>query len=930
MRGAWGWPVTSGVLGREAELAALSGFVDRLRGGPAALVLAGEAGAGKTTLLRAGAELAAAGGFTVVQTAPVRSELPLAFAGLADLLQAHLEPAIGELPGPQARALRVALLLEEAGGHPPEPRVIAAGFRSAVTVLARAGPVLLVIDDVQWLDAPTQAAVGFAVRRLADEPVGLLCAQRTSRPGEDLPLELAAGRPGAEVVPVGGLSLGALHRLLRQRLGTAFAHPTLRRIEGASGGNPFIALETGRALVRRGGSVAPHAALPVPDTLNGLVAERLRELPRAVLDALQLAAVMPDAPLDQYLAAGVCGAELDAAVLAGVLEPDGGRLRFAHPLLAAAVGGAIPPARYRELHARAASVVQRPEEQARHRALAAAGPSAGVAAELAAAASSAAARGAPATAAELFGLAASLTPENHLADARRRRLDQARQLVFAGETRAATASLEELVASMPPGPGRAEALSQLGWLRKDDSGTAATALLEQALAEAGDDPARTAGIHCALADTWSERGDQIRSLAEAHQALADAERADDAAVLAYSLAIVVLQGFVCGAAVDERRLERALRLERIVGGRAFLRTVPPSWVAGYCHLVAGRLEEAEEELGRVLAWADAEGVELFRASALLRLSQLAGNRGELRKAAELAAQGLENAEQRDLPQFVTALLYGCAQAALHLGQPEAVRDLSKQGLEMARRAGDRPYTIYHQALPGSLDLVLGDYPAAAARLRPLAAQWREMGVPLGPAICFVPDLAEALIATGQLEEAGTIVAEMAHDARSPLAVAITARCRGALAAARGEPAAALAGLTEALRLLGQVSQQPLQRARTLLVLGVVQRRLKQRAAARATVTEAIGIFDGIGAPLWAARARAELARISGRAAGATNLTVTERRVAELVARGMSNREVAAELFVTVRAVESTLTKAYAKLGIQSRTHLAARLHQGGF
>jgi predicted ATPase len=146
--------VTSEVLGRQAELATLDAFLGRLPEGPAALVLAGAAGAGKTTLLRAGAELAAARGFTVVQTLPARSELPLAFAGLADLLEQHLEPVIGELAAPQARALRVALLLEEAPPQPPEPRVIAAGFRSAVGVLARTAPVLLVIDDVQWLDRP--------------------------------------------------------------------------------------------------------------------------------------------------------------------------------------------------------------------------------------------------------------------------------------------------------------------------------------------------------------------------------------------------------------------------------------------------------------------------------------------------------------------------------------------------------------------------------------------------------------------------------------------------------------------------------------------------------------------------------------------------------------------------------------------------------
>jgi hypothetical protein len=148
------------VLGREAELAALGAFLDRLPDGPGALVLAGPAGAGKTTLLRAGAEFAAGRGFTVVQTLPARSELQLAFTGLADLLGQHLESVLEELPAPQARALQVALLLAEA------PRVIAAGFRSAVGALARAALVLLVIDDVQWLDRPSQAAVGFTVRRL--------------------------------------------------------------------------------------------------------------------------------------------------------------------------------------------------------------------------------------------------------------------------------------------------------------------------------------------------------------------------------------------------------------------------------------------------------------------------------------------------------------------------------------------------------------------------------------------------------------------------------------------------------------------------------------------------------------------------------------------------------------------------------------------
>jgi DNA-binding NarL/FixJ family response regulator len=137
------------------------------------------------------------------------------------------------------------------------------------------------------------------------------------------------------------------------------------------------------------------------------------------------------------------------------------------------------------------------------------------------------------------------------------------------------------------------------------------------------------------------------------------------------------------------------------------------------------------------------------------------------------------------------------------------------------------------------------------------------------------------------------------------------------------------GLAAALRYHDQVSPMPVERGRTLLSLGGVQRRRKQWGAARTTLAEAHRLFQGASARLWADRAQAEQARVSGRTPGPRGLTETEQRVTELVAQGLSNRQVAAELFVTVRAVESTLTKAYAKLGIQSRTQLAARLHQSG-
>jgi DNA-binding CsgD family transcriptional regulator len=549
-----------------------------------------------------------------------------------------------------------------------------------------------------------------------------------------------------------------------------------------------------------------------------------------------------------------------------------------------------------------------------------------VAAELDDAARSAAGRGAPASAAELFGLAASLTPEDHPADACRRRLAAARQLAVAGETRAAVTTLEQLIAAVPPGPQRARALSQLATLREDDLATAAD-LLGRALTESGDDPALAAEIHLGLSAIWlSHESSQQLARTEARKALGDAEPSGDPAMIAASLVQVFFCDLVCGAEVGEHELHRALELERTVGSASM--QTSPAGVAGIWHFTQGRLDEAEAVLRGQLTRAETYGAEYSRADILTRLSLVAGQRADAGQAAELAAAGLEIAELLDLPRLMRALLLAAGRAALQLGQAELVRDLARRGIEAARRSGEPPYVALHEGLLGSLDLALGDNGAAAARFRPLLGTllgWGQRPTTQG----VLPEAAEALIGAGDLDEADALLSELECGLASPVTAALTARCRGALAAARGDLDAAVLELTEALRLQDLMSEQPLERGRTLLVLGGVQRRMKQRAAARATLSEAARIFDRISAPLWAARARAELARVSGRAPGPVDFTVTEQRVTELVARGLSNREVAAELFVTVRAVESTLTKAYAKLGVRSRTELAARLHQAG-
>jgi DNA-binding CsgD family transcriptional regulator len=911
------------VFGRDAELTVLAAFLRGLPGGPGALVLSGPAGAGKTTLLRAAVAEATALGMTVLATQPAGSDVRLAFTGLSDLLGPELDGLLPRLPPPQRRALSVALQIQDAPGRPPEPHTIAVAVRTALAALAAVAPVLVAVDDVQWLDPPSRSAVSFALRRLVAEPVGLLGALRAASGEPELPLELNRARLPAELVPLGGLSPGALHRMLRSRLGVSFSHPTLSRIEAESAGNPFIALEIGRVLARRGVTRLAGRDLPIPDTLAGLVDARLADLPAGPRAALELVAVLPGAPPDRYLAAGLPGADLDHAVTAGVLEESEGRLVFTHPLLASAVAGAIPPARRRALHAAAAASATGLEERARHRALAAAGPDAAAADELAGAGAAAAARGAPATAAELLELSAGLTPAGQPGRIRGRLLAAAGHLVQAGETRAAAAVLSGLASTAEPGPDRAAALSELAWNLEDDLGESLR-LLDLALAEAGPDPLLRARISFYRSDFLAMRGDMAAATVAVGQAAAAAEQSGDQALLAASLAQTYLYSVMSGAEADGTQLDRALAIER--SGPALVMLTPPSEVAGLCWTLTGRLADAGRALRRGLARAQAEGTEYWQADILLRLSLLAGRRGDLAAAAELAEASLEVAEQLDLSQLTSAALYACGWAALLAGRVEQVRGCAERGLRLSRQVGDRAYLTGHEALLGSLSLTLGDAAGAADRLVPLCDELPGVGYRLATQF-LLPDAAEAAIGAGRPGEARALLGRAGSVARDPVFGALVARGQGILAAAEGRPGDAVAELSRALELHDAVDPMPVEQARTQLMLGGVQRRLKQRRAARETLTAARDAFETAGAPLWAARARAELARVSGRAPAAGGLTETERRVAELIAAGLTNREVAAELFVTVRAVESTLTKLYAKLGVRSRTQLAGRLRE---
>jgi DNA-binding CsgD family transcriptional regulator len=228
---------------------------------------------------------------------------------------------------------------------------------------------------------------------------------------------------------------------------------------------------------------------------------------------------------------------------------------------------------------------------------------------------------------------------------------------------------------------------------------------------------------------------------------------------------------------------------------------------------------------------------------------------------------------------------------------------------------------------GFVELSRGDATAALEHLDRLPGEVASIGIGEPGLFPFHGDLLEALISASRHDEAAAWVSawtELGHRIDRPRLLCVCTRARAMLASARDEHAAALGELDGALVLHDRLGD-PFERGRTLLVLGGVRRRLGQRRAARDVLQEAVALFDDVGAATWAARARTELGRISGRRREGTDaLTPTEDQVAQLVAEGRTNREVAEELFISVRTVESNLTRIYAKLGVRSRTELASR------
>jgi DNA-binding CsgD family transcriptional regulator len=896
------------VVGREVELDTVESFLDGA-GRPTVVAIVGEPGIGKSTVWAECVARARSRDASILEARPAESEAKLSFAGLADLLSSVPVAVLDAIPAVQRQALEVALLRAQAA-RPPDRRLLGTALLSVVRVLAAERGVVLAIDDFQWLDPPSAAAVEFALRRLPGEPVRTFVAVRAGEAGQARLSGLE--HDGALIrLELGPLSVASLHRILSMQLGHAFPRPTLVRIGQASGGNPLYALEIGRLL----GRDVNAARIPVPESLQSLVTSRARSLPRRTQEALLRSAALAHPDLSLVDARALAPAEEAGLVRVRADE----RIEFVHPLYASAVYSSAALDRRRASHRALAEVVQDPEERARHLALGCDRPDERVAQEVEAAARGARLRGAPDSAAELTGLAIRLLPEGS-ASTDALRLDLAEHLYLASDFQGAANVVEQLRSDLAPGDLRARALlvlAEIDYWRKGES--AATALAEEALRDARD-PLLQARCQAVIA-MYAGTVDLPRAAAAARAALELLEGLPEAepGLVAAALSARVRADLFLGEGFDAGAAEQALELERGSPSAAVDERVV--FKLGQWLRYVDDLDGARAHLLQSEQAAQDEGDESSLANILLNRMIVETWAGDWAEAETLAARMADAFAQQGVGVESEGGGPWRAYVDAHLGRIDAVR------AAFARAESEEPIVamIWNRCV-GLAALAVGEAAEADSHLSQALAELDRVAF-REPAVWRVDgDAIEAVVAVGDLDRAESLTVrfeERAARSGIPWSLAVSARCRGVLLAAQGELEGAAGALARALTEHERCAM-PFERARTLLIHGQVLRRLKQKRQARASLEEALAIFRRLDAGPWLRRTEDELARVVVRRAP-DELSATELRIARLAASGSTNQEIAQQVFLTRKAVEANLARAYRKLGIRSRAQLSRAL-----
>ena len=915
----------SGDLVRSAEWRQVRAFAEMAQAAPAALAVRGEAGAGKSTLWRAGIEAAAAAGHRLLRSEPSASETDLSFAGLSDLLTGVLPLVADEIPGPQREALEIALLLRPATDEPPAARAVGLAVLAALRGCLSEGPVLVAIDDAQWLDEASLEALAFALRRVQSGPLSLLMAARTEAAADPLTAgapppphgwhDLLTALPATDVIDLVPLDMWQIQNLLPRTVTAAQAREVARR----SRGNPFWALQVSASLEGAESQVPPLAR-----TLTDRLSRTLSADAFAALAAVAAAGrIGVSEALEALKDLADPAAALDAAVLAGVVVEAGDRLSPAHPLIGAAAVESLPPARRAQVYRRLADASSNPERYAHFAALAAGpGPDQAVAEALDAAAEAAHARAANAAAAQFAAQAVTITPVSG-ADALVRRAIRAGELLFlAGEMERSLEYLEALDIDRLTTEDLERALPMLADVVSLVRGVAAgTAVVTRAVDAAGPDPRRRALVLALASDIGYGIRGRRRAAAEA---ISCAEAAGPVASPVLHSALVNLVAAKVSAAegLDTGLLERAETLE---AGLPALRLHNRADVhRGVWARCTDDVDTSRAAMRRCVARAREAGEDYMLLTFLSYLAATEELAGDFAAAGAALAEAEQVAAFYDWPPSPWHLEPRC-ELLIAAGDLDGALSLAGEYLpdEESRSV---PARFIGAGVRGKVSMWRGDAEAAVRHFEQagrFAAQrdWVEPGV--RSRIDHV--LAEAYVAVGRTGDAARIsawLAELGGRLGRPALTGDAHRIDALAAAAAGDLEAAAEAACAAVA-AHQSSPLRLELPRSLLVLGQIERRRKARGQSREALVRARELAAQMGhRPLLAAIEK-ELPRVAAQRSG-TELTATERRVADLIADGATNRDAAAALFVSVRTIETHVASIYRKLGVRTRAELARR------
>ncbi|MGY1664191.1 AAA family ATPase [Geodermatophilus sp. SYSU D00705] len=908
---------TDGVLliGRSAESAVLRSFVERALARDDVLLMTGEPGVGKSVLLETAARHAEASGATVLRGAGVEFEAEVGFAGLHQLLLPLLDD-VDALAEPHRRALDVALGL--GSGSPLPPLLVSAAVLALVRSGAQSRPVLIVVDDLPWLDRSSVRVLGFVARRVHRSRVGFLAAART---GSDSVL-LRAGLPQLEVPP---LDEDAAADLLQARF--PVLDPRIRqRVLSASAGNPLALLELPAVMTeaQRTGTAPLPPALPLSRHLRQVFVQQLADLPAATRRLLLLASLEGTGDLRTLRAAAADDKWLDdlaPAERARLVRIDlgGQRVVLRHPLIGSAAVEISTSGEIRRAHGALAHVlVDRPEECARHLAEAVVGSDA--------------------PAADLLETAA------HRA---RRRGDAVR----------AVRALLQAAGLTPTGPDRARRLAAAAFVAADTTGELRT--VPRLLCEARTaDPGTAGSLEVAVAsahhllngegDVESAHLILVRAVEHAVDHGSPADAVEDAL---YSLVMVCHLG---GRDELWRPLERALaalgrdvppvlsvssslfadpiratatvleRLDELIA--SVDAALDPTFVVrvGMAASYADRLGNCRRALGRVVRDGRQGGAAAAAVKALVLLCHEALDAGRWDEAVRTAEEGIAWGDELGYGLITRFGVYCSALVAAARGDDETVRVLSDDLLAWSLPRGIHLFEDFAHHVRGLAALGRGDFEEAYRQLTAVGpVGGRTPSAPVTPRL--VMDVVEAAVRTGRSAEAAAHVAAMSRarvfTGRPRLGVLLAG---SAAVVASGEEAAER--FERALAVPG-AERYPFEYARVQLAYGEHLRRTRATNAARVQLTAALETFRDLGTRPWADRAWNELRatglthRASPAERGAVALTSQEHQIAMLAASGLSNKQIGSRLYLSPRTVGAHLYRVFPKLGISSRAAL---------